>query len=95
MPRHPQPHPFSKSASSLDTSNGGAGYDKGGSVARQRNTLRNIETTVAETGFSRYPVQASDGSLVGYLHAKDVLDMGADPEKGAESWRHNIRNPIR
>ena len=32
-----------------------------------------VERLVAEYGFSRYPVLGSDGSLVGYLHLKDVL----------------------
>ena len=32
-------------------------------------------TTVADaTGFSRFPVEADDGELVGYLHIKDVLE---------------------
>ncbi|WP_194818502.1 hemolysin family protein [Nocardia sp. XZ_19_385] len=45
-------------------------------------TLGDIETAVAETGFSRYPVRADDGSLVGYLHIKDVLDKVADENAG-------------
>ncbi|MEV0248249.1 hemolysin family protein [Nocardia sp. NPDC050712] len=45
-------------------------------------TLGDIETAVAETGFSRYPVCADDGSLVGYLHVKDVLDKVADESAG-------------
>ncbi|GAA5049367.1 hemolysin family protein [Nocardia callitridis] len=45
-------------------------------------TLGDIEAAVAETGFSRYPVRASDGSLVGYLHVKDVLDKVADENAG-------------
>ncbi|RDI67682.1 hemolysin family protein [Nocardia pseudobrasiliensis] len=45
-------------------------------------TLGDIETAVAETGFSRYPVRTSDGSLVGYLHVKDVLDKVADDSAG-------------
>ncbi|WP_028478043.1 hemolysin family protein [Nocardia sp. CNY236] len=45
-------------------------------------TLGDIESAVAETGFSRYPVQANDGSLVGYLHVKDVLDKVADDTAG-------------
>ncbi|MFR9749395.1 hemolysin family protein [Nocardia sp. 004] len=45
-------------------------------------TLGDIESAVAETGFSRYPVRASDGSLVGYLHVKDVLDKVADESAG-------------
>ncbi|NKY32119.1 HlyC/CorC family transporter [Nocardia speluncae] len=45
-------------------------------------TLGDIETAVAETGFSRYPVRAADGSLVGYLHVKDVLDKVSDEAAG-------------
>ncbi|MFE3223694.1 hemolysin family protein [Nocardia sp. NPDC059228] len=45
-------------------------------------TLGDIESAVAETGFSRYPVRADDGSLVGYLHVKDVLDLTADDSAG-------------
>ncbi|MFF0454665.1 hemolysin family protein [Nocardia africana] len=45
-------------------------------------TLGDIESAVAETGFSRYPVRADDGSLVGYLHVKDVLDKVADDSAG-------------
>ena len=36
-----------------------------------------VERVCAETGFSRFPVVAEDGSLAGYLHIKDVLH--ADP----------------
>jgi len=32
-----------------------------------------IEDLCAQTGYSRFPVQADDGSLVGYIHIKDVL----------------------
>jgi CBS domain containing-hemolysin-like protein len=45
-------------------------------------TLGDIETAVTETGFSRYPVRAADGTLVGYLHVKDVLDKVADDDAG-------------
>ncbi|MET7772207.1 hemolysin family protein [Nocardia sp. NPDC005366] len=45
-------------------------------------TLGDIESAVAETGFSRFPVQTTDGSLVGYLHVKDVLDKVADENAG-------------
>lgn len=37
-----------------------------------------VEQIAGRTGFSRLPVQAGDGSLVGYIHLKDVLDV--DPE---------------
>jgi CBS domain containing-hemolysin-like protein len=39
-------------------------------------TPRELEQVVAEHGFSRYPVRAGDGTLVGYVHIKDVLDAG-------------------
>ncbi|NKY52780.1 hemolysin family protein [Nocardia vermiculata] len=45
-------------------------------------TLGDIESAVAETGFSRYPVRTADGSVVGYLHVKDVLDKVADDSAG-------------
>ncbi|MGW1737181.1 hemolysin family protein [Nocardia sp. NPDC001965] len=56
-------------------------------------TLGDIENAVAETGFSRYPVRASDGSLVGYLHVKDVLDKVSDETAGpnTEIPRTDIR----
>lgn len=43
-------------------------------------TLGDIERAVAETGYSRFPVRMSDGSIKGYVHVKDVLDqVDADP----------------
>ena len=41
-------------------------------------TPRGLEATVAEFGFSRYPVHGEDGELAGYVHVKDVLDVPAD-----------------
>ncbi|TFV43952.1 hemolysin family protein [Blastococcus sp. TF02A-35] len=41
-------------------------------------TPRELELTVAEHGFSRYPVCDADGGLVGYVHVKDVLDVPAE-----------------
>lgn len=35
--------------------------------------VTDVERICAETGFSRFPVTAEDGSLIGYLHVKDVL----------------------
>ncbi|MGY1684865.1 hemolysin family protein [Geodermatophilus sp. SYSU D00867] len=40
-------------------------------------TPRQLEAVVAEHGFSRYPVQGGDGSLVGFVHVKDVLGIDA------------------
>ncbi|MGI9064232.1 MAG: hemolysin family protein [Pseudonocardiaceae bacterium] len=43
--------------------------------------LGDIERAVADTGFSRYPLRADTGALVGYLHVKDVLALaGEDPQ---------------
>jgi CBS domain containing-hemolysin-like protein len=44
-------------------------------------TVGDVQTAVANTGFSRFPVCTADGRLSGgYLHVKDVLDLAdADP----------------
>ncbi|MBK0868039.1 MAG: HlyC/CorC family transporter [Saccharopolyspora sp.] len=43
-------------------------------------TLGDVEQAVAATGFSRFPVRAASGELLGYLHVKDLLDQaGSDP----------------
>jgi CBS domain containing-hemolysin-like protein len=45
-------------------------------------TLGQVEASVAATGYSRFPLRADDGRLVGYLHVKDVLDqLGAPPDQ--------------
>ncbi|WP_448624916.1 hemolysin family protein [Geodermatophilus sp. URMC 64] len=38
-------------------------------------TAGQVEQRVAETGFSRFPVAAGDGRLVGYVHLADVLHV--------------------
>ncbi|ORA84695.1 hemolysin family protein [Mycobacterium malmoense] len=43
-------------------------------------TLRAVEQALAQTGYSRFPVADLDGKFVGYLHIKDVLTLGDDPE---------------
>lgn len=48
-------------------------------------TLGSVEEAVIATGFSRYPVQAEDGSMVGYLHLKDVLSYMLDDAAGPET----------
>ena len=40
-------------------------------------TPEQVEQAVTRTGFSRFPVER-DGSIVGYLHVKDVLDLDGD-----------------
>lgn len=42
-----------------------------------RPTVGDVERAVARTGFSRFPVR-DNGSLLGYLHVKDVLDQTDD-----------------
>lgn len=37
-------------------------------------TAADVEDLCAATGYSRFPVAAEDGSLMGYLHIKDVLE---------------------
>jgi len=39
-----------------------------------------VERGLAQTGYSRFPVAALDGKFVGYLHIKDVLTLGDDPQ---------------
>lgn len=47
-----------------------------------------VEALVAQTGFSRFPVAADDGDLVGYLHVKDVLYAdAATRERPVPAWR--------
>jgi len=41
-----------------------------------------VEAICAETGFSRFPVMGETGTLIGYLHIKDVL--GYDPHGRAQ-----------
>ena len=43
-------------------------------------TVGAVEQALAQTGYSRFPVTARDGRFVGYLHIKDVLTLGDDPE---------------
>ncbi|WP_099020747.1 hemolysin family protein [Mycolicibacterium palauense] len=50
-----------------------AGPDSGPSVAE-------VERALAETGYSRFPVAGPDGTFIGYLHIKDLLVLGDDPE---------------
>ena len=41
---------------------------------------RDVEQALAETGYSRFPVADADGTFIGYLHIKDVLALGDDPD---------------
>ena len=37
-------------------------------------TPQEIERLTVRTGFSRFPVRAASGELIGYVHLKDVLE---------------------
>jgi CBS domain containing-hemolysin-like protein len=43
-------------------------------TVRRGSTVADVEDLCAATGFSRFPVAAEDGELLGYLHIKDVLE---------------------
>jgi CBS domain containing-hemolysin-like protein len=43
-------------------------------------TVGALERALAQTGYSRFPVLALDGEFIGYLHIKDVLTLGDDPQ---------------
>ena len=38
-----------------------------------------IEQALASTGYSRFPVTGADGSFIGFVHIKDVLDLVDHP----------------
>lgn len=50
-----------------------------------------VERLVSQTGYSRYAVTADDGSLLGYLHLKDVLRD--DPRRLDERARRLVTVP--
>ena len=41
-------------------------------------TVAELEQICAGTGFSRFPVREDDGTLVGYVHTKDLLGIPAE-----------------
>jgi CBS domain containing-hemolysin-like protein len=43
-------------------------------------TIGALEGALAQTGYSRFPVVNLGGQFVGYLHIKDVLTLGDDPQ---------------
>ncbi|CAB4717215.1 MAG: DUF21 domain-containing protein [Actinobacteria bacterium] len=43
-------------------------------TVRRGSSAADVEALCAATGYSRFPVEADDGELVGYLHIKDVLE---------------------
>jgi CBS domain containing-hemolysin-like protein len=43
-------------------------------------TVGAVEQALAHTGYSRFPVMNRGGEFIGYLHIKDVLTLGGDPQ---------------
>lgn len=41
-------------------------------------TVSDVERAVSSTGFSRFPIRAESGDLIGYIHVKDVLDQASE-----------------
>jgi CBS domain containing-hemolysin-like protein len=55
-------------------------------------TAADVEALCAATGFSRFPVASEDGSLLGYLHIKDVLE--SDEERRGRIIDHKWIRPF-
>jgi CBS domain containing-hemolysin-like protein len=53
---------------------------RAGSGAGSGPTVGAVEQALAQTGYSRFPVVGLDGDYIGYLHIKDVLTLGGDPQ---------------
>src|SRR5215470_336783 len=47
-------------------------------------TVAAIQSALAETGYSRFPVADSSGRFIGYVHIKDVLPIVDDPDAVVE-----------
>ncbi|MDT5251094.1 MAG: magnesium and cobalt exporter, family, partial [Mycobacterium sp.] len=50
-------------------------------------TVEAIEKALATTGYSRFPIIDVNGRFLGYLHIKDVLSLGDDPQAVVEVTR--------
>lgn len=65
-------------------------------VLPQSCTPEQVEKEVARTGFSRFPLQDERGTLVGYVHLKDVLYAeGEQREEAVTPWRIRRMESIR
>ena len=66
-------------------------------------TVADVEHALTQTGYSRFPVTGADGTFTGYLHIKDVLALGDDPDAVSTAtrcaryrrWRRRCRCPTR
>ena len=55
-------------------------------------TVGELEDLCAATRFSRFPLVDSDGRMVGYVHVKDLLDLG--PDQRDEPLHHSRVRPL-
>ncbi len=51
----------------------------------ESSTVAELEQAVAKYGYSRYVIASEDGSLLGYIHLKDVLTQDDDTEAGTHT----------
>lgn len=57
-------------------------------------TVAEAEAAAVEHGFSRFPVRGADGSWLGYLHLKDILDL-IDTDPTAVVPAERIRDMVK
>lgn len=55
-------------------------------------TPADAEAACVRTGYSRFPLTASDGAIVGYLHVKDVLAI--PPDRVRSPIGHRLVRPL-
>ncbi|AEW97749.1 MULTISPECIES: hemolysin family protein [Streptomycetaceae] len=56
-------------------------------------TPREVEALTVRTGYSRFPVGGPDGTFLGFVHVKDVLELEG-PEHGDEPVPARLRRPM-
>lgn len=54
-------------------------------VTARGTTLGVVEQAVTATGYSRYPTRRTDGTITGYVHIKDVLDLVREESTGPDT----------
>jgi len=60
-----------------------------------RPVVGDVARVVADTGFSRFPVQGPGGRFAGYLHVKDILDLADDPDAEVPLQRVRVLPEVR
>jgi CBS domain containing-hemolysin-like protein len=58
-------------------------------------TPAELEARVAKTGFSRFPIREDSGSLTGYLHIQDVLDLTGEDRRSLPVPPGRVRPLVR